>query len=101
MDRRRPTIISYAHDPMRCRICQSTIEVASNAMPGGSGQPPSDGDGSLCMVCGEISIFQVTNGRVVGLREPNFVELAKFVRVHRRLIAAVAEIRAKRGNPNG
>lgn len=83
---------------MRCRVCQSSIDTASNFMPGSTRRPPQDGDGSLCLVCGEISIFEVTpGGTVTGLREPDFFELEKFTGLYKVLITKAVELRARRG----
>jgi hypothetical protein len=97
VSRRKIEIPSHEHNPMRCRICQSTIDTASNVMPGSTRRPPVEGDGSICAVCGEIAIFQVTDGKVTGLREPDFVELAKFTKEYQLLITTAADLRARRG----
>lgn len=72
----RPDIIR--HDTLPCRACGNQQNAAT--VPGHDQVPiPADGDYSICLRCGEVSIYSVTLFGVA-LREPTTAELAEFAR---------------------
>jgi hypothetical protein len=85
------------HRPITCRVCGLPLDGATSAVPGQEDHRPGNHSFSVCIGCGEVSMFVVEDGEVVGLREPNFVELEIFNREFAREARVAAQVRAEHG----
>ncbi len=88
-------LTEYHHDPIVCRACGTQLDSVSD--PYGTTNRPTTGAFTLCIVCGEVSVFEVAEDGTVTMREPNFVELEIFNREGKALIKAFMASRLKRG----
>jgi hypothetical protein len=56
----------------RCPYCDYEFELATGV---GHDQPPSSGDMSICIRCGSLGLFTVSDTGVLGVRKPSKDEL--------------------------
>lgn len=64
----------HHHDPVACPGCGQRQD---GAMRPDTTTAPSDGDWSICVTCGEVSVY-VVGALGVGLREASLEELVEF-----------------------
>lgn len=83
---------------MQCPICLSYHEAAANTM---DQRMPVNGDVSLCIVCGGISVYDSSLPFL--LRHPSDAELAEFMADPniKLLQIALSEVRKIHGPPQG
>lgn len=97
MTKRRPKeLTTFRHVPIACRTCGAALDAATDVRPEAVNRAPSNDSFSLCAGCGEVSVFVVEDGHVVGLREANFVELAIFNQDFGYVARQAAELRVRR-----
>ena len=73
-----------------CRICGDLLDAASNLGPHRTA--PSDGDFSICINCGAISVFQGADFRTptdeereLALQQPDVVTIIAFIKQRGRI----------------
>ncbi len=91
MARRRARLRHFETNALTCRICKGTLDCATD--PRGNKERPSTGSFSICMYCGEVSIYIEHEDGSYSLREPNFIELAIFNREASDVARAAAAAR--------
>lgn len=92
----RKELKTFRHELVICRACGMALDAATDVRPEATDQAPSNDSFSLCAGCGEVSVFVVEDGQVVGLREPSFVELAIFNQDFGYVARQAAELRVRR-----
>lgn len=90
-----PKLTEHDHNTLRCLCCK--VEMTTSVNPLGSANKPETGAYSICVRCGEVSIFEVAPDGSVSLREPNFVEMERFNQQASHVARAAAETRAAFG----
>jgi hypothetical protein len=83
----------WMHNPVICQVCGYTITGATNVNGDGVDDGPQTGTFSVCLKCGEVSVYQVSVFGV-SLREATMDELAEFMRAHGDKIARLHRYRA-------
>ncbi len=63
----------FRHNSVTCRTCHIQLDAGTNRFEGGTAK---DGNVSLCMGCGEVSIYVLSPLGLLSLREPTLDELA-------------------------
>lgn len=88
----------YGHNRLHCRVCGKGINCASPAPGRPDTGPPQDGAFSICLYCGEVSVYERGPFGVL-MREPSMDELAEFNRDHSDVAALRAQYIAQREDP--
>ncbi len=86
----------HRHNVLHCRVCAHRIDAASPVYDEDS---PSCGDISICIACGEVSVFEIGPLGTV-LREPTLAELHEFSIAHPRLVPNLVRFNAEQGFPS-
>jgi hypothetical protein len=87
---------TYRFPPLQCTFCGHVHDATTFLPQQGQEHPPVDGDYSLCIECGEPSIFQIGSLGGVTLRRPNAHELAEFAVDHQNAADAHTILRRTR-----
>lgn len=84
---------TFRHNTLHCRACGSEIDSATDMI---TGMEPYDGAVSICVICGEVSIF-VIGPFGTALREPTMEEIADITQdeTFQELRAALSQAQAE------
>ncbi len=81
------------HNKVPCRICGTTHDAATSM---GRAAWPDSGSFSVCVTCGEISVFEVSALGQVALREATLAEVRDFTRDHPDAVQRIIALNAMR-----